>query len=253
MNDASERHRVTRVRHETRRRTITVTAIEHLSPHMLRIRFASPDLADFESAAPDDHVKLFVPVDGGELAMRDYTPRWFDTATQTLTIDFALHEAGPATRWAMAAAVGDGVQIGGPRGSATITDDFDWYLLVGDETAIPAIARRIEELRAEVPVIAVIAVDGVADQQAMPARDGLRLIWSPRDGSTDDDAARLRNAIAATRLPTGEGYVWIAAEAGVARSLRAYVLDELGHPKAWTKASGYWTAGAADTHVSFED
>ncbi|HEY4174066.1 MAG TPA: siderophore-interacting protein, partial [Rhodopila sp.] len=114
---STPRHHILRIRRETRRRALSVTATERITPNMLRIRFSSPDLRDFESLAPDDHVKLFVPnPDGGEPCRRDYTPRAFDAAQGMLTIDFALHESGPATAWALAARPGDRIEIGGPRG-----------------------------------------------------------------------------------------------------------------------------------------
>jgi NADPH-dependent ferric siderophore reductase len=65
-----------------------------------------------------------------------------------LHIDFAIHDAGPATDWALRARIGDALEIGGPRGSAVIPMEFDWYLLIGDETGLPAIGRRLEELPA---------------------------------------------------------------------------------------------------------
>jgi len=89
--------------------------------------------------------------------MRDFTPRHFDASTRTLTLGFALHDAGPASAWAASARVGDVLGFGGPRGSRLTPDNFDWYLLVGDETALPAIGRRTEELRTGVPVLTVAA------------------------------------------------------------------------------------------------
>jgi NADPH-dependent ferric siderophore reductase len=87
-----------------------------------------------------------------------------------LVIDFAIHEAGPATKWAIKAAPGDTLDIGGPRGSAVVPDDFDWYLLIGDETALPSIGRRTEELRAGVPVITAVVVDGADSEQVFDAK-----------------------------------------------------------------------------------
>ena len=141
-----QRHQLQRVRHEVRRRVLTVTNLERLTPHMLRIGFTSPDLHDFASAAPDDHIKLFFASADGGTVMRDFTPRAFDTVRGELWIDFALHDTGPATEWAASATIGDTLEIGGPRGSTVVPSDFDWYLLVGDETAVPAMARRVEEL-----------------------------------------------------------------------------------------------------------
>ena len=71
------------------------------------------------------------------MIMRDYTPRAFDQASGRLTIDFAIHGAGPVTAWALAVRVGDALNIGGPRGSTILPDDLDWLCLIWDETALP--------------------------------------------------------------------------------------------------------------------
>jgi len=251
-----QRHAVRRIRHELRRRTLTVVSTELLTPRMRRFGFTSPDLHDFVSASHDDHIKLFFPdvgTDGhrGETCMRDFTPRRFDTSRKTLVIDFALHEAGPATRWATTAQIGDTLEIGGPRGSAVVPDDFDWYLLIGDETALPAIGRRVEELRAKVPVATFVLME--ADEtQDFQTRAAWTPHWVARDGLSDDTSL-LRAALSDYTLPAGDGFVWIAAEASVARSVRTYVIDDLGHPRPWTKAAGYWKRGQADAHEKIED
>jgi NADPH-dependent ferric siderophore reductase len=248
-----QRHATTRIRHEVRRRMLTVSSTELLTPRMRRFGFTSPELHDFVSASHDDHVKLFFPADGNgsETCMRDFTPRRFDRSPGMLVIDFALHEAGPATRWAISAQVGDTLEIGGPRGSSVVPDDFDWYLLVGDETALPAIGRRVEELRAGVPVTSFVLMETGEAQHFQT-----RAIWTPRwiarDGSLDD-AALLRTALADYALPGGDGFVWIAAEASVARSMRNHIIEDLGHPRQWTKAAGYWKRGQADVHEKIED
>lgn len=243
------KHEITRVRHELRRRLLTVTATTRITPQMQRITLTSPELKDFVSASFDDHVKLIFPGTGDTPEMREYTPRSFDNAQDTLTIDFALHDAGPATAWAMTAKAGDTLQIGGPRGSAVIPDDFDWVVLIGDETALPAIGRRLEELRPDVPVATFV----IGDAQDIATKAVWTAQWILRDGIADDTTL-LQRALDGYAFPAGEGFVWIAAEAQVARSLRAYVTGPRGHAKAWTKAAGYWTRGQADTSVkSIED
>jgi len=247
-------HQITRIRRDTRRRLLSVISVERITPRMQRIVFQSPDLGDFESASPDDHIKLFIPpsasddqgVDG--VCMRDYTPRKFDHATLTLTIDFALHEAGPASAWALQADRGDTLEIGGPRKSNVVTDDFDWYLLIGDETALPAIGRRVEELRPAVRVDTVITVETLAERQAFEASADWRPRWITRQGQSASDAALLRLALADYQPPRGDGYIWIAAEASVSRSLRRLVSEAWAHPKMWTKSSGYWVRGEAGAH-----
>ncbi len=246
------RHRIERVRHDTRRRTLTVDSVAKLTPHMLRIGFTAADLHDFVSLSADDHIKLFFPGEGDPGCMRDYTPRSFDRASGGMTIDFALHDAGVATRWAAAAKVGDTLEIGGPRGSAIIPADFDWYWLIGDETALPAIGRWLEEAPAGTPITTVVVVEGEQDVQTVSTKAEWLPVWTVRDGVADD-ATLLQAGLAAQRTPPGDGFVWIAAEANVARTVRNYVLGERRHPREWTKAGGYWVRGRADAHDRIED
>ncbi len=246
-------HQITRVRHELRRRTLTVSQIEDLNPGMRRIHFTCPDLADFPSVGFDDHIKMFVPgtaAPGERGTMRDFTPRRFDKAAGTIALDYALHEAGPAIAWAIAAKVGDTLEIGGPRGSAIVPDDFDWYWLIGDETALPAIGRRLEELRAGVPVTTIVLVGDAGEAQHIATDADWSPHWIAR-GDTDD-AATLIAALADLPLPQGDGHVWIAAEAGAARAVRG-AIEAKGHPRGWLKASGYWQRGDPGVHVKLDD
>jgi NADPH-dependent ferric siderophore reductase len=245
------RHQLIRVRHEIRRRVLTVASLERLTPRMLRIGFTAPDLHDFVSAAPDDHIKLFFATPEGDTAMRDFTPRAFDTVRGELWIDFALHDAGPATQWAAAAKVGDTLDIGGPRGSAIVPNDFDWYLLVGDETAFPAMARRVEELDPGTPVATYAIAQSADEVMDFQSPAALTQTWLVRDGR--GDAAQLRAALESFIPPPGDGFVWIAAEGLVARTLRQYMIEERGHPREWMKAAGYWLRGKADGGGKIED
>ena len=159
------RPRIDRVRHELKTRSVEVAEVVRLTPATVRITFTGPELADFAAPGFDDHIKIFTPSASGATEMRDYTPR-FDPATGALVLDFVAHEAGPATRWALAARVGDKLQIAGPKGSTVITPDSGRWLLVGDETALPAIGRRIEEASPGERITSVVAVSGPEDEQS---------------------------------------------------------------------------------------
>jgi NADPH-dependent ferric siderophore reductase len=244
---ALARHQTIRMRHETRRRTLTVETIEQLTPLMLRIHFSSPDLDGFVSASPDDHIKLFFATPGGETKGRDFTPRAFDPARGRMTIDFALHDSGLATEWAAQARKGATLAMGGPRGSQVVPDDFDWYLFAGDETFLPAIGRRLEELRPGAPATAIVLVEDERERQDFATATRLQSIWLYRRGAAGRDLELLRAALGAHPLPGGEGYVSIAAEGHVAKALRADMIAR-GHPKEWMKAAGFWTRGEAGAH-----
>lgn len=246
-------HAITRVRHELRRRTLTVVAVDRLTSSMVRITLGGDDLADFTSLAPDDHVKLFVPTATGEPARRDFTPRRFDAAAQTLAIDFALHEAGPASDWARHAAPGQAIDVGGPRASLIVPDSFDWWLLVADEAGIPAVARRLEELPDGKKAICFLIATGPAEHLPLDTRAELHAIWIHRPAASADDPAPILAQLREIPLPDGDGFAFVAAEATVARAVRDHLATERGHPSAWIRAAGYWKKGETDAHVTFDD
>jgi NADPH-dependent ferric siderophore reductase len=241
--------RTRRVRHNSRRRTLAVLEKRHVTPRMLRIVLGGEDFGDFTTPSADDHIKLYVPGEGGDLEARDFTPRCFDAEAGKLTIDVALHPAGPAMHyWAEQAQIGDVVAISGPRGSLMVADDFDWWLLIGDETALPSIGHRVESLAEGVRAITLVAVTGPAEEQAFSTRKDHQAVWVHR---LPDDAASPQPVIEALKrieLPPGEGFVWIAAEARVARATRDHIINIRRHPAPWLRASGYWIERRADAY-----
>lgn len=243
--------RIERVRHELKRRSLVVSGIERVTPGMLRITLSGEDLADFVSLGADDHIKIFVSGADGTVEHRDYTPRRYDTGACTLVLDFALHEAGPVTAWAMNAAVGDHLEIGGPRGSAVVSGDFKRWLLIGDETALPAIGRRIEETPAGHQVTSIAVVTGPQERQDFRTEASLETHWAYRPLDAAHDPAALLAVVRQVPLEPGT-FVWIAAEAAVTRAIRTHFVEERGLPLTWLKASGYWVKGKADSTEKFE-
>ena len=261
-----------RVRHELRFRRLEVRAVQRVTPHLVRITLGGDQLAGFTSPGFDDHAKLFFPdpqtgalllptvgpdgpswPEGVKPAMRDYTPRHHDAAAGTLDFDFALHEAGPATRWAAQARVGDVLGVGGPRGSFIVPTDFDWHLLIGDDTALPAISRRLAEMPAGARVLVLAEVDDEADQIPLPTRGELALHWVHRRDAEPGTGGALLETLRALTLPAGEFHAWVACESTLAKAVRAHLVTERGANPKWIRASGYWRRGAVATHDTIDD
>lgn len=233
--------RITRRRYELRRRRLQVLDVDRLGPGFVGVTLGGADLAGFESASFDDHVKLLFEQPDGSVAKRDYTPRRVDAAAGTLRLEFALHEAGPAADWARQVTPGQSLVVAGPKGSMIVPPDWDWQWLIGDAAALPAILRRLEELPAGTAVTALVQVDDPADRRAIATAAQAEVLWF-------DDAASLLAALRARPLPAGEGFVWAGGEAATMAQVRDRVVVQAGHPREATRISAYWKRGAAEFH-----
>jgi len=241
MNSPVSTRRVQRVRHELHRRDVEVRRVDRIGASFVAITFAGESLAQFASDGFDDHVKfMFVGADG-EMVRRDYTPRHFDRRKGELTIEFALHGDGAACAWAAQAQPGMAAVIGGPRGSMVVPIDYDWHLLMGDATALPAIHRRLEELPAGTRAIVLAQVDDPADRRAMVCSANVAVGWF-------STSAQLTDAARTLELPGGEGFVWAGGEASVMAGIRDIMLRDKGHPREAARISAYWRRGASDFH-----
>ncbi len=146
-------------------RELEVVRSEMVGTGLLRLTLGGPELAGFESHAPDEHVRLVYPDADGTLRLperdgfslkwprplpisREYTVRRYDAEAGELDLDFALHDGGYASDWAQAATVGTRVHVAGPPGGVVVPWTYDRYLLAGDITALPAIARWLEMMPA---------------------------------------------------------------------------------------------------------
>lgn len=263
------------VRHPLVLRVLQVAKVVRPTPRVVRITLGGPDLAGFVTLSPEDHVKVFFPAPGETEPVlpdlgpdgirkrdpgapapiaRDYTPRRHDAVSGELEIDFFLHGDGVAARWADQAKPGLRLGVAGPRGSHVLTETFDWYLLVGDETALPAIARRLEEFPAGTRAVAVVQVSGGAERQILPEREGYQVVWvecAPENRAT---SGALAAAVAGLALPEGRGFAWVASEVEETRSVYRHLLNERKLPKEQVHVSGHWRRGVAnhDHHAPIE-
>ena len=260
-------HENTRLRLDVRLRHLTVLRTEAITPRMRRVVLGGDDLASFDSPGADDHIKLFFPNADGELVLptmtpegptypegstpspaRDYTPRGWDHEAGELAIDFVLHgDHGVAGPWAARAQPGDRLVVGGPRGSFVVADDYDGYVLIGDETALPAISRWLEILPETAEVQVLIEVADESERQALWQGENVRIQWLERNGFAAASSTLLEEALADFEAPEGDTFYWISTESRRARMMRKFFEGHHAVPRDWIRSTGYWKAHPEDT------
>jgi NADPH-dependent ferric siderophore reductase len=244
-------------------RPVEVRSVRRLTPRLVSVEVGGDGLDGFRIEAPTSHIKVFFPAEGQTTlklptpgpdgpvwpedaprpVMRTYTPRRFDSATNTLEIQFVLHGPGPASTWAERASVGDQLAIGGPGGRFQLDPAARRWWIGGDESAIPAVATLLETLSPDATADVHLEVDGPEDEVGLPGPVGTTVTWHHRS-TPDVWGAGLSSAAQAAPLTGGTSY-WVACEAAAVRSIRKDFLAR-GVPATALTSRGYWRLGESN-------
>lgn len=242
-------------------REMRVKRAVQLTPRMRRLTLAGDDLGRFASGGL--HVRLLIPKDRGAPPhwpvtgadgrpawpagedrpdVRIYTLRRVDVAAGEVDIDFVLHEgaAMPGARFATEAQAGDVVGMTGPGGG--LARQADWMLLVGDETALPAIARMLEEMPAHGQVVVRVEVADEGEIQPLATRAQADMRWLVRGRDSG-----LAEGVAAVEWPQDgrSVFAWAGCEHRDFTAIRRYLRQERGLSRDEHLVAAYWRRGVA--------
>ncbi|QXI40555.1 siderophore-interacting protein [Pseudomonas xantholysinigenes] len=275
---------------------------ERLSPSLCRFVFSGDDVRQMRTLAADQRVKLLFPDAQGRAPalpknddwqaarrqaqhpMRTYTIRGLRAEAGELDIDFVLHgDSGPASAWAERAQPGDRLQIVAPhRDAPGDPGGYEWQpphglrqlLLIGDETALPAIAGILESL-AEQPTPPAtqvfLEVPEPGDCVALRHAPGTELHWLARSELGCDHGEAMRHAaFELARLPQSSQtstaplqevdidkeilwelasptdstfYAWVAGESAAVMAIRKHWINERHLDRRSLTLMGYWRHG----------
>ena len=211
----------------------TVRRREPLSDHLVRLVLDGLD-GFASTGVPDEWVGLVVP---GQFQSRYYTVR--DFSGGELTLDVVVHDVGLVTEWATRDCVGDTVTITEPKSSFAPPPGATWLMLVGDLTAMPAMAR-IVEATGHLDLATYVLAE-VPDDLAGYLPEGADVTWlsPPSHGQSG-----LAEVVEGIEWPAGEGYFWMAGESAQMRAIRKHLMRVVGLPTSHYDVMGYWRATA---------
>ena len=248
-----------------------VVDTERLTPHLVRIRARGEGLVAFrESPHTDAYVKItFVKPELGleppyDLAAlretlaaddlpvtRTYTVRAVDG--DELTIDFVVHgDAGLAGPWAARAQPGDRLVVSSPGGGYAPDSAADWHLFIGDESALPAIARALEALSPDAAGAAFLEVQSPDEQVSLQAPSGVEVTWVHRGDAEAGATPVLAEAVGRWHPLPGRGQVFAHGEREAMKAMRDLVFSRWGLARDQVSLSGYWAYGRTEDRFQAE-
>lgn len=237
---------------------VTVAARHELSPRLLRFRFEGPGLRELAEADPAASVRLLVPSsavrklvmpewngnefllpDGSRPALRTFTPLRIDRQAGALDLEIVRHPGGAVSTWAEAAEPGAEAAISGPGKGYAVDADASRFILLGDETAIPAISDLLEALPAHASVDVHVEVETATAEVPMPSHPGRSLDWHLRKAGAAPGTALVEVAGRLDRLDESSR-LWAAGEAASMQGIRNHLFKVLAVPRNQTSIRGYW-------------
>ncbi|WP_435747686.1 siderophore-interacting protein [Nocardioides sp. SYSU DS0663] len=243
-----------------------VESTTRVTPAMVRVVLGGEGLAGFATPpGTDAYVNLAIAPPGAPYgpvfepaevreeqpqewwpARRRYTVREWDAEQGLLTIDFVVHgDEGVAGPWAAAAGPGDVLVLEGPSGGYRPDPEADWHLLVGDESALPAIAASLPHVPADRPVVVRVLCDDPDHELPLETPGDLDLVWLHRAGAADP-AGLLVESLRGLDAPPGRVHAFVHGEADEIRQVRRHLLADRGLPRADMSCSPYWRRTMTD-------
>lgn len=207
----------------------------------IRLLFAYPGEREPVLPVIVDGRVTFAP--GRRPLARAYTVRRYDRHAREIDVDFVLHGDGVATTWARIARPGDRIHVAGPSTSLNVPVGVDHLLVAGDETALPAIARLLEELPADTRAEVFIEIAEDAHRQPLHEPPTVSVTWLSRRGAAAGTTSLLSDALCSANWPDDSVFAWLAGEQATIRSLRRRLVHERGIPKTSIEFAGYWKHG----------
>ena len=220
-------------------RTLNVVRTKYITPQMYRVTFGGAGLTDFLADQESAYIKLIFPQDhGARPLMRTYTIS--GQREDEIDVDFALHDAeGPASMWARNAQVGEQILVGGPGPKKLINNEADWFLLIGDMTALPAIAVNLAQLPDDARGYAILEISSEADRQNLKKPKNVDIYWVINPTPNSASSPLLEYVKTITWLE-GQPAVWAACEFHSMRVLRGYFKFNRSIAKTHLYISSYW-------------
>lgn len=233
---------------------------DQLAAHIAENGFA---VAEFRSEGFDDEFKLILPGEDGELLIptqndgqldwatgafantRTYTVRRWDREAGEIDIDVVKHGNGVATTWARTCRPGDEINIAGPKMSSG-HPPAEWVLIGGDETALPAIARWLEEMPAGTRAEVYIEIADASHRQPLPTKAEATVTWLERDGAPAGTTTALFDAIRSGPWHSDDVFAWVAGEAITLTPIRRWLRGDRNLPKGRVEVTGYWRRAGQD-------
>lgn len=251
-----------------------VTRTRRLTPSLVRITLTGGDLDEFVMIPETDaYINIALPPAGAPYgpvfgladveqvsdkslwpARRRYTVRAWRPDPGELDVDFVVHgDAGVAGPWAAAARPGDVLVFGGPAGGYRPDPEADWHLMIGDESALPAIAASLEVLPEGAQAIVRLLCDGPEHEIDLPTAERLDVRWVHRtaapEGPGGHEPLENLDLLRATQdivFPEGRVHAFVHGEAEEIRGIRRHLLGERGLTRADMSCSPYWRRHLAD-------
>lgn len=248
--------------------TLEVRRRETLSPSFASVTLGGPALRDLVVAGGDQAVRLFFPREGQTALrmptasseawmaqvllmpksvrpqVRNLTIRRARPADDEIDIEFVLHGDSPMSSWVRRVRPGDQAGIFDIGTTYRPPDHAQSQLLVGDETALPAVLAILDQAPLSLTAEVYLEVPTAADVRDVVAPPGVRIHWFSRDDVPDQrPGSVVLEAVRCAAMPPGRVFAWVAGESRLATSVRRHLVGDRGVPKADITFAGYWRHG----------
>ncbi len=238
-----------------------------LGPHMIRITLTAPEFAGWKYLRSDHYVRLLFPPQHQDVPRLPLSEQWWPEMVAMpaaerpvlrnytvvdvrpddaeVDIDFVRHEpAGPACEWASTAVPGAHVGLIDQGVLHEIRREATDYLIVGDESALPAAAGLLAALPAAMTATVLVEVPDLRDRRDLPTACAADVRYLIRSAPRSRPGMLLPEAVRSWRPAGARPVAWVSGESRMTTAVRRMLVEQ-GIPRGDISFHGYFKHGAA--------
>ncbi len=229
---------------------LTVVETQALSTRAKRIVFEGT--VTIGSALPAAYLSIWFTdpqrtpgVRAGRSDKRSMTVRFWEPDQSHLTVDFVLHGSGPASTWAARTDEGARAWAEPTKGGYAVPPPGSFLVLVGDDTALPAIGAIVEALDPSIEVCTVLEVVDAADERPLSTVRDVDPIWLHRGDDASTTGQQALALIEDLDVPD-DAYWWVAGERSAVLSMRDHLVESRGVGRDHYDINAHWRLTVTD-------
>lgn len=216
-----------------------LTYKKQIAEHTFHLTIQGESLTNLRYT-PGEHLRILVGINR-DTSMQDkvrtYSIWRYNQSNAQIDLAVCTHSTGIGSRWVQELTIGDPIYFTGPKGKFTLDTSGDYYVFVGDISALAHLYELNRHLPPTKPVFSIVYADEEADY--FPDLTG-NAPFSFQQLPQNPATMLIKQLNSMIKNQPGKGLLYIGGDSRVCVNLNHHFRRSLGWPSSQIKTKPFW-------------